>query len=148
MSSIDTNRNISLDSELASFIATNQSGIRSLLMKVLSEIERLEAVIAQQLQSLEAVEQSIADIELDTMESVFNETSLGAKQKPVARFTNDHQRKIEQRTRLRRNTGYASLQESRRGMTREKAKLSARLHKLEGYRAMLIADLKFGDEVF
>jgi len=130
-----------LDGTLAAYFAANQSGVRSLLLSVVSEIERLELVIMQQCQSLENVEQSIADIELEIMESIFTEVTTGAKQKPVARFTNNHQRRYEQRSRLRKNTSYASLQESRRGMTREKARLSARLHKLEGYRAMLIADL-------
>ena len=130
-----------LDGSLAAYFAANPSGVRTLLLSVTSEIERLELVIMQQCQSLENVEQSIADIELETMESIFNETTTSAKQKPVARFSNDHQRRYEQRSRLRRNASYASLQESRRGMTREKARLSARLHKLEGYRTMLIADL-------
>jgi hypothetical protein len=134
-------RSQNIDSSLAVYFAANQSGVRSLLLSVVSEIERLELIIMQQCQSLESVEQALADIELDTMESIFNESTIGSKQKPVARFSNDHQRRYEQRSRLRKNSSYASLQESRRGMTREKARLSARLHKLEGYRVMLIADL-------
>jgi len=130
-----------LDGTLAAYFAEHQSGVRSLLFSVTIEIERLELVIMQQCLSLENVEQSISDIELETMESIFNEVNTGAKQKPVARFSNDHQRRYEQRSQLRKNSSYASLQESRRGMTREKARLSARLHKLEGYRAILIADL-------
>jgi hypothetical protein len=141
-----TERSQNIDGNLAAYFAENQTGVRSLLLSVAGEIERLELVIMQQCLSLENVEQSIADIELETMESIFNEVLTGAKQKPVARFSNDHQRRYEQRSRLRRNSNYASLQESRRGMTREKARLSARLHKLEGYRAMLIADLKFSIE--
>ncbi len=142
-----TERSQSLDANLAAYFSTNQgSCVRSLLLNVISEIERLESVIAQQYESLEAVEQSISDIELETLESIFNETSMGAKQKTGARFTNDHQRRYEQRSRLRRNSSYASLQESRRGMTREKSRLSARLHKLEGYRSMLLADLGIKNE--
>jgi hypothetical protein len=138
---VTTERTQNLDGSLAAYFAEHQSGVRSLLLSLASEIERLELVILQQCLALENVEQSIVDIEIETMESIFNETTTSAKQKPVARFSNDHQRRYEQRSRLRRNASYASLQKSRRGMTREKARLSARLHKLEGYRAMLIADL-------
>ncbi len=139
-------RSQNLDSSLALHFAEKEFGVRSLLINVIGEIERIELIISQQFHSLEAVEQSISDIELETLETIFNETATGAKQKTVARFTNDHQRRYEQRSRLRRNSNYGALQESRRAMAREKAKLSARLHKLKAYRAMLIADLRFNNE--
>jgi hypothetical protein len=140
-SSTDAHQNRNLDEQLAAYVAIEYSPLRTLLVNLISEIERLELIIAQQCQSLEAVEQSLTDIELETLETIFNETTTGIKKKIVARFTNDHQRRYEQRSRLRRNSSYAALQESRRGMAREKARLTARLHKLEAYRAILLVGI-------
>ncbi|MBI3652105.1 MAG: hypothetical protein HY231_13880 [Acidobacteria bacterium] len=138
--SSDVHRNRNLDEQLAGYVA-EQSGSRPLLVNIVSEIERLELIIAQQYQSLEVVEQSMADLELDTLDEIYNESVFSTKQKPIARFSNDHQRKWELRRRLRANQSFAALVESRRSMIKEKARLSARLHRLEAYRSMLLCDL-------
>jgi hypothetical protein len=108
-----------------------------------SEIEKLELVIMQQCESLEAVEHFISDVELETLESIFCEAILGAKQKTLARFTNDHQRLYEQRSRLRRIQLCHASREPQRD---EQGRLTARLHKLIAMRAILLADLRFNDE--
>jgi hypothetical protein len=141
MSSVNAHRNRKLDEQLAVYVAA-QSGPRALLVNVVSEIESLEFIIAQQYQSLEAVEQSMSDIELDTLDEIYNESVYNSKQKPIARFSNEHQRKWELRRSLRANQPFAALVESRRSMIREKARLSARLHRLEAYCSLLLCDVE------
>src|SRR5262245_37743906 len=106
-SSIDAHRNNKLDGQLVAYVATGYFGVRSLLVSLIGEIERLELIIAQQCQSLEVAEQSIDDIELDTLDEIYNESVLNSKQKPVARFGNDHQRRWELR---RRKYGFTPSQ--------------------------------------
>jgi hypothetical protein len=130
-----------LDEHLATY-AAGQVGLRLLAVGVIREIERLELTLAQQAMALEAVEQSLTDLELDTLDEIYRATAPNGKQKPISLFSNNHQRKYEQRQRLRRNHTYKALMDSRRDMRRKQARLTARLHKLEAFRTLLLTEVK------
>ena len=102
----------------------------------------LELTIAQQCESLEAAQQANSDIEMTTLDEIYSETIPGAKRGRGAKYTNEHQRRVELRSRLRSNSTYNSVRDSQRGRVREKARLTARLHRLEAFRQMLLADIE------